>query len=63
MDKIIETIRNEPIVSRLGLAAILNVLVVAQVIDVDVSKEIEATALAVVNLLLLLSGRSKVTPV
>ena len=63
MQAIIDRLRREPLVSRVGLAAILNVLVVAQVIDPDVSSEIEAAALGVVNVLLMLSARGKVTPV
>lgn len=63
MQAIIDRLRREPLVSRVGLAAILNVLVVAQVIDPDVSSEIEATVLGAVNVLLMLSARGKVTPV
>jgi hypothetical protein len=63
MQKIIDKIRNEPIVSRVGLAAVLNVLVVAGVIDPDVSTEIEVAVLSAVNVILILAGRAKVTPV
>lgn len=63
MQAIIDRLRREPIFTRLGLAAVLNLLVVAGVISPDVSTELEVAVLAAVNALLLLSGRQAVTPV
>lgn len=63
MQAIINRLRREPIISRAGLAAVLNVLVVAGIIDTGASEAIESAALALVNAVLIFSARGKVTPV
>ena len=61
MKSLIDRLKREPILSRAGLAAILNVLVLAGVIDTGVAEGIETAVLAVVNAILLASARGKVT--
>lgn len=61
MRKVIKRLRREPIVSRVGLAAILNVLVVAGVIDTGAAESIETAALAVINAVAIVSARRRTT--
>jgi hypothetical protein len=63
MQKIIDRLKREPIVSRVGLAAILNVLVIAGVIDTGSSEELEGVALGVANLVAIFSARGLTVPV
>jgi hypothetical protein len=62
MKNVIERLRREPILSRVGLAAILNVLIVGGVIDPSESAAVETALLAVVNAVALFAGRKAVTP-
>lgn len=59
--EVIEKIKREPIVSRVGLSAILSVLVAAGVIDTGASEAVEAAVIAVVNAVTILTARKRVT--
>jgi hypothetical protein len=61
MSKVLERLRREPIVSRVGLAAVLNVLVVSGVLDTQAAGAVEAAVLATANALLILGARKRVT--
>lgn len=63
MQKIIDRLKREPIVSRVGLAAILNVLVIAGVIDTGASDEVEGVVLGVATLLSMFAARGRTLPV
>lgn len=63
MTAILRRIRREPVISRAGLAAVLNLLVVSGVLDADGSTALEAAVLGVVNAAALLSARAHVTPI
>jgi hypothetical protein len=63
MNAIIARIRREPVVSRAGLAAVLNVLVVSGLIDTGGSDAITTAVLAVVNVAAVIGARGRVTPV
>jgi hypothetical protein len=62
MKKIVTRLKREPIISRIGLAAVLNVLVVAGVIDTGAAESVEGAVLAVISAATILSARSRVTP-
>lgn len=62
MQKLIKRLKREPIVSRAGLAAILNVLVIAGVIDTGASEAVEAAVLAAIDAVALIAARAKVRP-
>lgn len=63
MKNIIARLKREPIISRVGLAAVLNVLVIAGVIDTGASEELEGVVLGIANLVAIFASRAKVTPV
>lgn len=63
MSKLIARLRREPVVSRAGLAAVLNLLVVSGVIDTGAAEAVETAVLAVVNAALIISARKRVSPV
>lgn len=62
MNKIVKRLSREPIISRVGLAAVLNVLVISGVIDTGAAEGVEAAVLALVNAVTLVSARQSVTP-
>lgn len=62
MSRIADRLAAEPVAIRAGVAAVLNLLVISKIVDLEVSAGIEAAALAVINILLIASARSKVTP-
>jgi hypothetical protein len=63
MNAILHRIRREPVVSRAGLAAVLNVLVVSGLIDAGGSDAVSAVVLALVNVVAVVGARARVTPV
>lgn len=63
MESIIARLKREPVVLRVALVAILDVLVVAGVIDPPASEAVVAAVVAAANLLAALSARGKVRPV
>lgn len=62
MDNIIHRLRSEPVVLRVALAAVLDVLVVGGIIDVSDSEALEAAIVAAVNLTAAFSARRAVRP-
>lgn len=62
MQTIIERLSREPVALRAAIAAALNLLAVLGVLDTAVADELELTALAFVNLLLVISARQAVEP-
>ena len=63
MKKIIARLKREPVLTRAGLAAVLNVLVVSGLIDTGMSDAIQVAVVDVVGVGLALAARQKVTPV
>lgn len=63
MKNVIDRLKREPIVTRVGLAAILNVLVIAGVIDTGASEEVEGAVLGVATLLSMFAARGRARPV
>jgi hypothetical protein len=63
MNAVLRRLRHEPVLSRAGLAAVLNVLVVSGLIDTGGSDAISAAILAVVNVVAVVGARARVTPV
>lgn len=63
MQTIMDRLAQEPVVLRTGIAAVLNLLVVAGLIDVGLSDGVLAAILGIINIVLIVSARQKVTPV
>lgn len=62
MESLLQRLADEPVALRAAVAACLNYLVVSGVIGAPISEAFETAALALMNLALVASARSRVKP-